>query len=188
MKKLSLCVWLMLLTDITFAQSVDPMRYTQPIDVVALVQAIFTGLAALLGAVASIYAIVAASSAKRAETISRDNSAIIKQVEINTNSMTTQIGALSKKAGIEEGVKRGEETAGLVAESLARGQREGRAQANESASLGASLVSHSTTEKPPVPVADERVADAAERSATATERVAAAAEETVVETAKTPKK
>lgn len=140
----------------------------QPIDVVALVQAIFTGLAAVLSALAGIYAIIAANRAKRAETVSTANANVIRQVEINTNSMTTQIAALSRREGVVEGMERGVATAAV----LARGQKEGREQTAGEAAL---RVERSAEE--PVPVADDRTAVAAERSATATERVAAAAED-----------
>lgn len=152
------------------------MIATQPIDVVALVQAIFTGLAALLSAIAGIYAIIAANRARRAEVVSLDNSKIIAQVETNTNSMTTRIEAMARKAGVEEGVARGIVTASAVAEGLARGQREGREQ---NTALSEAV---SAKQNAPVAVADDRTAVAAERSAAATERVAAAAEEVPLKT------
>lgn len=73
----------------------------EPINVVALVQAIFTGIAAVGGVFATIYALVAASRAKRAEQATTESTAAlalihkevietkdnIKIVEKATNSM-----------------------------------------------------------------------------------------------------
>lgn len=124
----------------------------QPIDIVALITAVFTGLAALLSAVAGAYAIVAAQRAKRAETVSVASAAVIEKVEANTNSMTDKIAELSRKEGIVEGVERG----AADARTLARGQQEGREQTANEAALRAG----SSSEEPvPVTTATERAAE-----------------------------
>lgn len=145
-------------------------------DVAELLKAInFTGLAAVIASIGTVYAIVAANRAKEAaniikqvEAVSVSNAAIIEQVKQNTDGLTTKIAELSHKEGVRVGVEREALAGEKTAQALAQGQREGREQAAASEAPAAG--------KMPLPVADDRTAVAAERSATATERVATATE------------
>lgn len=75
----------------------------------------------------------------------------VDRLEKNTNSISERNQAIAMKLGITEGIA----------------QERASVQANADAALPGAL---------PLPVADDRVANAAERSAKATERVADAAE------------
>lgn len=151
---------------------------TGSIDVMTLINTILTLITAMLGMITAVYAISSAARSKRAEEVATDNAVLMKEVAVNTNSMTTTIAALSVKEGQRDGLERGARIANGLAEALARGQQEGRDQA-----MVASGPPPAAGEKP-LPVADDRTADAAEKSAAALEksadataRVATAAEE-----------
>lgn len=185
------------------AQHVAPptqeVRLILPIDLVELIKAVFFGIASICFPLATIYSVVAANRAKRAELQSTANSTSITKVndnvaliERNTNSMTSEIARLSREKGATEGERVGVLAGEKKAQELAEGQRQGRD--HERASGGQSYhappqapphVPHRSVVEPPLPVADARTADAAERSAAATERVADAAEEATAAAKKT---
>lgn len=185
------------------AQSAAPagqeVRVILPIDLVELIKALFFGVALVCTPLATVYSIVSANRARRAETNSRTNSDSIGKVidnvaliERNTNSMTSEIARLSREKGATEGERVGVLAGEKKAQELAEGQRQGRD--HERASGGQSYhappqasphVPHRSVVEPPLPVADARTADAAERSAAATERVADAAEEATAAAKKT---
>lgn len=152
-------------------QAADAVK---PLDVVALVQVSFTGLALLISAIGGIYAAVAAASAKRAEAVSLGNKATIELVERNTNSMTKEIAQLNRKEGSLEGERKGKLAAELLAEALAEGQRQGREMAREEAKAGA-LHGMVAPVSVPVPVIDEKLVDAITSHTAVVETVVAAA-------------
>lgn len=115
-----------------------------PIDVVALVQAVFTGLAALMSAGSLIWAALAAARSKRAEDSSKLNSAslgkVVSQVDLverNTNSITTRLEALARKEGIQIGIDQQVAAGNLAAASLVEGQRQGAKQERDSVAAAA---------------------------------------------------
>jgi hypothetical protein len=149
-------VTVLLLVLPAFAETATPIQLFVPIDVVALVQAIFSGAAAIAGAFAAVYSVVAAQRAKRAELATVENAIGIAKVhdtvalvERNTDSLTTQLQASSRLAGLKEGEARGQLAGEATARTLLEGQRQGGEKAR---------------------------ADASEVLADATKRVAAAAE------------
>lgn len=169
----------------TAAEPATRVQLFVPIDVVALVQAIFTGIAAVGSVFATIYSLRAADRAKRAELLSASNAAVISKVkdtvdlvERNTNSLTTQIAAASRLAGMHEGEAKGRLAGEDAARTLAEGQKQGAEI--ERASVAAATITlqpvaiaHAAL---PVPVVDDRAAAIAERSVAATERIADATE------------
>lgn len=182
-----------LILAIPAASEPVPVQVVQlfvPIDVVALTQAIFTGIAAVGGVFATIYSLLAASRAKRAEiaaaaAVAASASAAtaiskvkdtVELVERNTNSLTTQIAAAARLAGLHEGEAKGVRAGEDIARTLAEGQKQGAETERASAQANSGLSTVMPSGTSPIPVADERTATAAERSATATERVATAAE------------
>lgn len=156
----------------------DPFAQ-KPLDIVALVQVTFTGLALLISAVGGVYAAVAATRAKRAEEASKANMQNIdrvqdnvKMIERNTNSMTTEIARLSRKEGSVEGERRGVAAGEEVARILAEGRRQG---AEEERAKATAVPMPLAPVGGPVPVTDDRVAVATESMADDTKRIADAA-------------
>lgn len=170
----------------TAAPSTQQVQIILPIDLIELIKALFYGVALVCTPLATVYSIVSANRAKRAEQQSKQNSQNIGRVvdnvaliERNTNSMTSEIARLSREKGEVEGERIGVLAGEKKARELAEGQRQGRD--DRRSDIGHHLplhVPHRPVVEQPLPVADARTADAAERSAAATERVADAAEET----------
>lgn len=152
-----------------------PTHIIVPIDVVALVQAVFTGIAALGGVFATVYAIMAKIKTDNVALAQIELNKALMLIERNTNSMTSTIKELATKAGIVEGAAREKTTGQETAATLAEGRKLGKEE--ERASMVASgVVTNATLAvaagKQPVPVADDRTAAASERVADATERSA----------------
>lgn len=141
------------------------MQMIAPIDVVALVQAIFTGVAAVGGVFATVYAIWAKRSADAAAAKSAENAAQIKAVATQIDGLLVDRDKAKVKEGEAAEKIKGAETAATLAEGRQLGMDEARA-----ASGGA--------DKPPLPVADDRTATGVERAADAQERAADAQERT----------
>lgn len=175
----------------------DPVLTVAPVDTVELIKAyseliktIFYGVGSLCIPLATVYVMIGAARAKRAEVatvavastvadVSVDLGKIkddVKLLEINTNSMTSTIAALSEKAGIVKGEAKEKATGERVAEALRQGAEQERAAVAAAAPVAA-VEAKPGAGKPPLPVADERTAGAAERVASATERVANATED-----------
>ena len=107
------------------AEAVNAIRFTVPLDIVALVQAVFTGIAALGGVFATVYAIYA----KRSADVATAEIAKVKDnvvlIERNTNSLTKELAALAKKEGEQIGKDRQIAKEKADAATLAEGQRQG---------------------------------------------------------------
>lgn len=149
-------------------------RLILPINVAELIKAIFFGIATLCVPVATVYIMIAAARAKKAEE------AGLKAVTI-AESTAKQIDGLLKDrdaAKVEEGKVSGAAAAAVTAEVLKEGQRQGAE--TERASVAAANphqsgnISVPVTGSVPVPVTDA----AALRVAEATETLAAVAEKT----------
>lgn len=138
-----------------------------PGEWIELTKVVFTGLGAVLGGVAAVYAVIGAKRAERAVATSAANGANIALIERNTNSMTTRIEQLARKEGEVIGEAKGTRRGEATAATLAEGQRQGRELASNQLS--------SAPGDAPVPVVDDKVAEAIKQSAMATEHVAAAA-------------
>ena len=154
-----------------------------PIDVVALVQAFFTGIGAIGGVVATIYAIWAK---RMADAAAREAAAGVAKI----NAVSVQIDGLLKerdRANVFEGEQKGKQAGEDAAYQLAEGQRQGREAERESAAAKGPATSNAPTtsadgrplsvEDDRTATASERVASATERAANATQRVATATEE-----------
>lgn len=142
----------------------------KPLDVVALVQVTFTGLALLVSAIGGVYAAVAANRAKRAEEASKANSTNIdkvqdnvKLIERNTNSMTSEIARLARKEGSVEGERKGVAAGQETARVFAEGQRQGAENERASAQANASAGGPISPAVEPVAVKDEVTAAAVKR-------------------------
>lgn len=137
-----------------------------PAEVTELVKAVFFGVATLCIPLGTVYVMIGAARAKRAEAASIANGASIRTLEKNTNSISERNEAIAKKLGITEGVA--QERASVLAHSVSAPQvvmQPHQPVASAPPAAGR-----------PLPVADERTAVAAERTATATEDSAKAAE------------
>lgn len=135
-----------------------------PEQVTELVKVLFLGVGALSVSLATVYSIIGAARAKRAEVSSLANAVSIKALEKNTNSISERNEAIAKKLGITEGVA--QERASVLA----------HASAPQVVMQQQPIASAQPAPGRPLPVADERTAVAAERTATATEDSAKAAE------------
>lgn len=146
-----------------------------PVDVVALVNTVLSGSAALISAFAAAYAIIAALRSKRAVNavaeVKTDIAVVktnVEKIEVATNSLVKKAEDAARREGDLDATKRAVATAA----TLAQGQEEGRANERESAAAKGSaplVVPGGDTQ---VPVKDNRVAteigkltDAVEKSA-----------------------
>lgn len=91
-----------------------------PIDVVALVQAVFTGVAAVGGVFATIYSLIAANRAKQAAAAVHAVNDTMKMVEQNTNSITEQLTTAARKEGLQEGETKGRLAGVEIAKELVK--------------------------------------------------------------------
>lgn len=130
---------------------------------IELVKVVFYGIAIVCVPAATFFTMVSAARAKRSEEASLRNAQSIKMVsdnltllEKNTNSISERNEAIAKKLGIREGID--QERSSVLAHAT-NAQPPG--------------MGHNA---PPLPVADQRTAAAAEQTAVAAERSAAATE------------
>lgn len=133
-----------------------------------LVKAVFFGISIVCIPLATVYTMIAAARAKRAETATA-------LVSHQIDGLLTDRDEAKKK----EGAALADIASDREAALLARGQKEGRD--NERArwvqtQQGPQQTLEGVKEKAPVAVADERTAEASERVAAATERAADATE------------
>lgn len=164
---------------IILAQAVEPAAAAikvvlLPIDVVALVSAILSGSAAVMGAFAAAYAVIASIRAQKAVKLSEETRTDIGVINHNVAKLEIATNSLVKKAedaARAEGVKSATAAGEAKAATLKQGQDEGRAH-QQPASSSEAL----SPKDAPVPVADERTARASERVAAATETSARAQE------------
>lgn len=91
-----------------------------PIDVVALVQAVFTGIAAVGGMFATVYSLIAANRAKQATSAVHAVNETMKLVEQNTNSITEQLTTAARKEGLQEGETKGRLAGVEIAKELVK--------------------------------------------------------------------
>lgn len=171
------------------AETTRALQLSVPLDIVALTQVVFTGLAACGGVFATIYLPIVNGRQKRTELALvetnlklvqaqlelsrvRDNVVLIER---NTNSLTKQIADLSQTKGEQIGKEKERARIAQEAVTLAEGQRQG--VESERASAASTSTQTLQPGKKPIDVADDRTAKAAERSANAQERTADATEE-----------
>lgn len=141
-------------------------------QLVELVKAVFFGISIICVPLATVYIMVAAARAKRADEQAKKN-------EVQIQSVSKQIDGLLHErdaAKVKEGEATAEAAARDDAELLARGQREGREHERER--ISQQTAPELATDGSPIPVTDarataavEKLADAATRSADTMERV-----------------
>lgn len=146
-----------------------------PIDVVELVKAIFTGVAALGSVFAAVYAVVSAARSKRAEVLATKADAKIDTVSKQIDGLLTARDA----AKVREGEEKATAAAGVSADELARGVELGIAQERASVAAANPVSAAVATAEivggaAPIPVTDK----ASDRVAAATEKLADVAEKT----------
>lgn len=146
----------------------SPIR-PKELDVIALVQAIFTGIIGLVSALGAFYAIVAAARAKRAELAAKAAIADVVLVSAEVASVAADVGMVNTKIdGMlekrdKDNVEKGERAATAVsdtkAETLALGQKQGfeMALAASAAAPAASALPHGISAGTEVAVTDARV-------------------------------
>lgn len=168
--------------DVVQVVATEPATTIQlvlPIDVVELVKAIFTGLAAVASAFAAVYAVVGAARAKRAEAASVRAETVSMAADTKIETVSKQIdGLLTARdaAKVKEGEATATVAAGVSAEAMRLGIEQGIRQERESVAAAnpASTAAIAPAETP-VSVTDEasiRVADATEKLAAAAEKTA----------------
>lgn len=146
-----------------------------PAEVIELVKVVFYGIAIVCVPAATFFTMISAARAKRSEEASLRNANSIKSVsddlkllEKNTNSISERNEAIAKKLGITEGIE--QERASVLAHAT---------------NSQPQVIGHNS---PPLPVADDRTAAAAEQTAVAAERSAAATERVADAAEDVPKK
>lgn len=164
----------------------------QPVDLVQLVTAIFSGVALLLTTgIGAFVMITNARSKRNEETLAKVTNSVVEVKETvvdlkkNTDGLASRTAAMARKLGVQEGTSAGIAAGIATAATLAEGQRQGREQSaalsgGEAPVVGAPPSGLVDKQGNPISVEDDRTAKASERVASATERVAVSTEKRTV--------